>query len=45
MKDKLRDFIIELMQSNSKVIAKDYVVDRLIEVTKEEVEKEKENED
>nr|AFX65199.1 putative gene regulator [Bacillus phage Lima] len=36
MRDKLLDFIIELSQSSKQVVAKDYVIDRLMQVTKED---------
>lgn len=36
MRDKLLDFIIELSQSSTQVVSKDYVINRLMQVTKED---------
>lgn len=36
MRDKLLDFIIELSQSSTQVVSKKYVIDRLMQVTKED---------
>ncbi|MED2909840.1 hypothetical protein P4360_30735, partial [Bacillus thuringiensis] len=36
MRDKLLDFIIELSQSSKQVVSKSYVIDRLMQVTKED---------
>ncbi|MES5883175.1 hypothetical protein [Bacillus cereus group sp. MG21] len=39
MRDKLLDFIIELSQSTTQVVSKKYVIDRLMQVTKEDYKK------
>lgn len=36
MRDKLLDFIIELSQSSKQVVAKDYILNRLLQITKED---------
>ncbi|MCC3289155.1 MULTISPECIES: hypothetical protein [Bacillus] len=36
MRDKLLDFIVELSQSSKQVVAKEYILDRLLQITKED---------
>ncbi|MCC3289242.1 hypothetical protein LK541_26150 [Bacillus cereus] len=42
MRDKLLDFIVELSQSSKQVVATEYILDRLLQITKEDYKERKE---
>lgn len=42
MRDKVLDLIIELSKSTKQVVAKDYIINELYKITKEDEEREKE---
>lgn len=42
MRDKLLDLIIELSKSSKQVVAKDFIINRLYEIAKEDEEKKNE---